>query len=122
MGTPTTSLNIVNGQDLAPGGSVEFDIDLERFNLEGLFSLQIALTIGTGNVDVTYQVSNNGTDFITPTGAANLFTAHAIDSGPGADGNDIVGFNPTLCKVLRINVTEAGGANPVTFSLWMAMQ
>lgn len=120
MGSPIVKNQIFDEEAIAQDASAEIIIPLERSNFEGFFSLQVELT-GTGNVDITYALSNNGTDYITPAAAADIFTAFASNSGPGADGKDIAMFEPLLHHFLKIIATEQN-AGAVVLSAWLAIQ
>jgi hypothetical protein len=121
--TPTSSIQLFGGETLLAGANIDFTIDLERFNLEGFFSLQVEVsTVGGGTLTAEYLLSNNGTDFIEPSDAEDIFTDFGAADGPGADGKDINDFNPMLARYLRLKFTESSSANPVTFSAWLAIQ
>lgn len=95
-------------------------IRLYRSDFQGFFSLQIGLS-GAGNVDITYAVSNDGSTYITPAVAANIFTAFDATSGPGSDGDDIAAFSPMVNRYLKIIATEQN-AGAVVLDAWLAIQ
>jgi hypothetical protein len=114
-------INILNDVAIVKQGAAVGTIDLSRFDTEGFFSAQIELA-GTGAVDVVASLSNNGTDFITPSGMANLFSTFNATSGEGSDGKSIVSFDPLLARYLRITATE-DNTNPITaLTIWVALQ
>jgi hypothetical protein len=114
-------INILNDVALVKQAAAYGTIDLSRFDTEGFFSAQIELA-GTGAVDVVASLSNNGTDFITPSGMANLFSTFNATSGEGSDGKSIVSFDPLLARYLRITATE-DNTNPITaLTIWVALQ
>jgi hypothetical protein len=114
-------INILNDVAIAKNEAAVGTIDLSRFDTEGFFSAQIELA-GTGAVDVVASLSNNGTDFITPSGMANLFSTFNASSGEGSDGKSIVSFDPLLARYLRITATE-DNTNPITaLTIWVALQ
>jgi len=88
---------------------------------EGYFSLQVTLT-GTGTAKIEYLLSNNGSDYLVPSEAEDIVTAHTVASGPGADGKDIYVFEPEMTKFMKIKVTETGGANAVVVTITLAVQ
>ena len=88
---------------------------------EGYFSLQVTLT-GTGTAKIEYLLSNNGSDYLVPSEAEDIVTAHTVASGPGADGKDIYIFEPEMTKFMKIKVTETGGANAVVVTITLAVQ
>lgn len=122
--TPTHFEQAFYNEVIAAGGSATFEIDLERIDPEGIMSLEIEVATagGNGNVDVVWQASNSGDNWITPSGTADIFTAFDASSGPNSDGKDIASFNPPICRKLRIVATEQGGVNPITITAWLAVQ
>ena len=107
-------IKVFNGSAIAKNDSISEIINLTRFNAEGFFSLQIEIA-GTGNVDITWAASNDGTNFITPAAITTtpIFDDWAADSGVGSDGRGIVDLNPMLCAYLKLTATE-NNANPIT--------
>ena len=95
-------------------------IDLKN-RPEGYFSLQVTLT-GSGTAKIEYSLSNNGSDYLTPSTAEPIVTAHTATSGPGADGKDIYIFEPEMSKFLKIKVTETGGASSIVVTITLAVQ
>lgn len=104
----------------ASGTATSTVIDLNGPELAGYFSLQVAVT-GDGTAKFEYQVSNNGTDYVEPTGASDIATGITKTSGPGADGKDIYSFEPVPANYIRIKVTEIGTSNSVTVSAWLTV-
>ena len=109
----STPLSVSRTVDIAllTSGTAFLMEDLDRFNPDGYFSLQGVIdptTPGTGEIDVTYACSNDGTHFVTPTGATKIFSAFKATSGPLGDGQDIVAFAPVPCRYLKIIFTEKG--------------
>jgi hypothetical protein len=103
-------------QTIAAAGTLTYTVEMERFNYNGFFSLQIVMT-GTGILQAEYLLSNNGTDFVTPTGVPDspIFTGFTV-------GNDMWSFEPMLSRYLRLLLTETGAANPVVVSGWLGLQ
>lgn len=111
--TPTSSF-LVNRFTLVGTTVQNFDIDLERFNLqENKISLQGKGGVGAGAVTVTYLVSCNGTDFIAPTGATALITA--LGTGGAAIGSVTL----PACAVLRLVFTPT---NNLVADFWISMR
>ena len=108
--------NFMTAEAIVAGGTKEYTIDMERFNFNGFLSLQISMT-GTGILQAEYLLSNNGVDFVTPTGVPDspIFTGFTA-------GDDMFSFEPMLCRWLQILLTETGAANPVVVSGWLALQ
>ena len=101
-----TVIQIFN-QSMTTSEAITHTVNLERFDVEGFFSLQIVLA-GTGNVDVIWAASNDGSNFITPADTDDIFSAFGPASGPGSDGIDIASFDPLLAKFLKITATGQG--------------
>ena len=80
---------------------------------DGFFSLQVTLT-GSGTAKIEYQLSNDGTDYLTPSSASDVVTTHTVSSGPGSDGKDIYKIESMVTRGMKIKVTETGGANSIT--------
>lgn len=121
MASSISVISIINNVAISKNAAAEGIIDLSRYSTEGFFSAQIELA-GTGDVTVTYSISNNGDDYITPTGTSALFTAFDATSGEGSDGKSIVSFDPPLCRFLKLIVTE-NNTNPITAcDIWLAIQ
>jgi len=98
------------------GGTKIYTIDMERYNFTGFFSLQLIMT-GTGTLQGEYLLSNDGVNFVTPTGVPDspIFTGFTA-------GVDMFSYEPMLCRYLRILLTETGGINPVTVTGILAYQ
>lgn len=120
MSTPTIANYVFKSQAIVQNTAEEAIVKLERSNFEGFFSVQIELT-GTGNIDLTYAVSNNGVDYITPTVASDIASAFGAASGPGSDGKDILSFEPILHQFLKLIATEQN-AGAVVLNAWLAIQ
>lgn len=95
---------LVNRFTFADAGSEEYIIDLDRFNPQGFFSLQGKGAAGTpayaGAIEVTFAVSNNGTDFIEdPNGDG------AIMTGISDQDEAFASFSPPPCRWLKLIFT-----------------
>jgi len=112
---------LINGAAIAQNNSDSEIVDLSRFNAEGFFSLQIEL-VGAGQVDVTWSVSNDGENFITPTGTDPIFDDFDATSGPNADGIDIASFDVLLARYLKVTVTENNVGAITSCMLHLAIQ
>ena len=90
-------------------------IDLGRqFKPDGFFSLQVTAT-GTGTVQITYELSNDGVTFVVPGTATDIVTAHTA-------GSDIYSFAPMMAKYIKIVLYESGGVNPIIVTATLAVQ
>ena len=82
-------------------------VELSDRALNGMFS--VAFTIaGTGTVTLTYELSLDGTLYLTPSTAVDI--GAALASG-GA--SDILSFQPEPAKYIKILATE-DNVNPIT--------
>jgi hypothetical protein len=93
-------------------------IDMNTYRVAGYFSAQLQVS-GAGSVTVEYQVSVNGTDYVEPTNASDLFSGVGATGGPGADGKAIVSFSPVVARYLRLKLTSTG---VTTSSVWVGIQ
>lgn len=93
-------------------------VDLNNYRVAGYFSAQLQVS-GAGSVKVEYQVSVNGTDYVEPTTASDLFSGFVATSGPGSDGKAVVSFSPVVARYLRLKLTSTG---VTTSSVWIAIQ
>ena len=119
---PITVLKVIDGITIAASGnSVSNQIPLYGTADLGYFSIQVQVT-GDGTAKFEYQLSHNGTDYIEPASAADIATGFLKTSGPGSDGKDIFTFQPEITYRLKIKVTETGGADNITVSVWIAIQ
>lgn len=103
----------------ASGNSLSAVTDLT--GIVGYTSLQVAVT-GDGTCKFEYLLSNNGTDYLEPTGAVDIAASITKTSGPGSNGKDIYYFNPEMARFIKIKITETGGANTVTVTATIAIQ
>ena len=107
--------NFVTEEIVAADGTFEYTIDIIRFNAEGFVSLQVKLA-GAGAMQADYNLSNNGVDFMEPSGLpayAPIFTGEAA-------GDSIWSFEPLLTRYIRLIFTASGA--DVTLSGWLALQ
>uniref|UniRef100_A0A6M3J998 Uncharacterized protein n=1 Tax=viral metagenome TaxID=1070528 RepID=A0A6M3J998_9ZZZZ len=96
-------------------------------NVLGYFSIQLssgnATVVGTttgsgsGTLTVDYLVSNDGTNFVDPSGIDNdITTGFTYNSGDGSDGEDLLVFSPPSCKWLKIRATNTNASGNITLS------
>uniref|UniRef100_A0A6M3KIC0 Uncharacterized protein n=1 Tax=viral metagenome TaxID=1070528 RepID=A0A6M3KIC0_9ZZZZ len=93
--------------------------DLGSFAQSGIFALQVEVSGAT--ITANYELSNNNVDFLTPSTGAAISTDFTPASGPGADGKDIISFQPEPSRFMRIAVTESA-ADPGVITAWLVMQ
>ena len=111
------TVELFNEEALTAGASIETDvIDVAAYAIEGYFSLQLLVT-GLGTIKVEYEVSNNGKIYVVQVDAADVIASgFTATSGPGSDGKDLISFEPEPAKLMKILITETGGANAVAVS------
>jgi len=78
--------------------------------LSGNFALQITVT-GSGSVDVTYEVSVDGANFVA---GGTIFDDFTATSGPGANGKDVKEFYPETSLYIRFRATASTDTVVVT--------
>ena len=102
-------------EEILAAGTFNYDIDIMRFNAEGFVSLQVKIA-GAGTLQADYLLSNNGIDFMNPSG----LPAYApIFTGVSA-GDYIYSFEPMLTRYIRLLFTATGAT--MTLSGWLALQ
>jgi hypothetical protein len=107
--------NFMTNEVILGTGTRIYDLDLERFNFDGFFSLQLLMT-GAGTLQGEYLLSLNGTSWVTPSDAPDspIFTGFTA-------GEDMWSFEPMLHRYFRLLLTETAGAD-VTVSGWLGIQ
>ena len=116
------TLMVMNAVTVAASGSyTSHTINLEDYKAKGFFSLYIALT-GDGTGKFEYELSADGSTFLTPSSATDIVTAHLKTSGPGSDGKDLYSFSPEVAKDMKIKVTETGTSNSITITAYLTVQ
>lgn len=119
-------VKVFDGETVNNSTGTSIVIDLSQYMRLGYFSLQVkfdSTPAGAPSIDFNYEISNNGEDFMTPSSASAIKTAHIKTSGPGSDGQDIYGFelDEFIGGFLRITATETATAAG-TISAWLAIQ
>jgi|WetSurMetagenome_2_1015567.scaffolds.fasta_scaffold37528_2 hypothetical protein len=98
-----TSTFILKRASFSVAGSQSVVLDLERFNVDGFFSLHGIGDAGdiphVGKIDVSYKVSNDGVNFVTPTGATNIL------DDVGDNDNKFASFSPPQCRSIEFTFT-----------------
>jgi len=95
-------------------------ISMER--VSGYFALDIRDMTGDGTMKAEYQCSSNGQTWAEPEDASDIVTGWLKTSGPGSDGTGYVLFEPEVTKYIRIVLTETGGADTITPTVYMIVQ
>jgi hypothetical protein len=124
--------NVITGTLTANTNTTTEAIDLSKLLPEGFFSAQILVT-GDGTLKVEYQVSNVASslgsvpatgNFIIPTGATDIVTAHTKTSGTG--GLDLYVFpasgDPLFAKWFRLKLTETSTTDSVVYTIYLNIQ
>jgi len=121
MASFITVIPVFSAKAMVQNTAASYTLDLSRYNVEGFFSMQIAI-VGAGNVDLIWAASNDGTNFITPSGAADNFTEFGASRGEGSDGKSIASFDPLICKYMKFTATEQNAGAITTIDCDLAIQ
>lgn len=105
---------------VASGSATSDAIDLGGLSTTGHFSLQVALT-GDGTATIVFLLSNDGTNFLVPSGSLDITAGFTKTSGPGTNGKDIFSFGPILGRWLQIRVTETSTTDAISVTADIAM-
>jgi hypothetical protein len=90
-------------------------INLNNYNPEGYFSIQLT-TVGAGSaVKVEYLISLDGVTYTEPASASDIVSGFT----PGTNNYS---FAPPVCKYMKLKVTETNGANVTSCTLTLAVQ
>jgi len=114
---------LFSSESVAASGSATSAVtDLKRFrDFNGNFAIQYAIS-GSGTVKFEYESSIDGTNYIQPTGSADIATGLSASSGPGSDGKDIADFTVAeACRYIRVKVTETGTSDAATVTAYMCI-
>ena len=98
-------------------------VELTKAALAGFLAVQWVVT-GTGTCKVEFLASIDGINFSVPLDPTIFATPTLVDpiqEGITA-GNAIKGFQPPLCRWVKILFTETGGVNPVTVTNNVSVQ
>jgi len=90
----------------------------DNAHAEGYFSAQLTIHSGTGTLTLSAELSNNGVDFMVPTGESAIGSLTNV-GGPDENGKDIFEFSTILSQYIRYKVVSTGN---IVFSLWIARQ
>ena len=79
-------------------------IDLNGRANNGVFSLQVNISSSSTStsITITYLVSNDGENFVTPATANDIATAVDVSSGK----DEIYEFEPEFARWIQIKITE----------------
>lgn len=104
---------------VASGSYTTSAIDL--YGVRGYFSIQYAIT-DNGTLTLSYLLSNDGTNYLLPSGSNVIATGLTKTSGPGADGKDILPLTPPVARFLKFVATETSTTDDVTITMYYAIQ
>lgn len=121
--------NIIFVSLAAGENSLSEPFSLKQFKPNGFFSCQVVAT-GDGGLKIQYLVSNvespTYADFVIPTGASNIVTAHTKTSGTAANGKDLYQFpaagEPIFSKWIRLKFTEVSLVSSINATIYMNIQ
>lgn len=117
-----TVIKLFDAQSIAASGNASsIAIDLQRYAMNGFFSVQYLIT-GDGTLKLEYNLSHDGATYIEPSSASDIGSSLTKTTGPGANGKDILPFSPELSQYLKIKATETGTAQAAVLTLWIAIQ
>lgn len=106
----------------ASGTSKSGPIPLEDSFVDGFFSLMVVASGNAGVLTFSYELSNDGINYITPASATDIATSVSKTSGPGSAGVHMFSFDPMLARFMKIVATETGTAADVTITTTLAYQ
>jgi len=114
---------LFSAESVAANGSVESGvINFVGNEPAGYMSLQLEVT-GDGTVKVEPLLSNDGANFLLPSGVSAITTGFTKTSGPDGDGKDMFVVDPGMVSaLLKIRVTETGGTNSATVTAVLVWQ
>ena len=108
---------------LASGHEHSEALNMRSLVSEGFYEVSIQYEVtGDGEVDIEYELSHDGVSYISPLSASPIVEGVTKTTGTGSNGKDIVSFCPELSKYMKIKITEVGGAQAATVSMWIAIQ
>jgi hypothetical protein len=109
--------NVFTARSIAAGQSVVSQ-RYDNAHIDGYYSAQATIHSGVGTITIWAEMSNNGADFLVPTGETAIGSVNNA-GGPMGNGKDIIEFSPVMSQFIRFRVESTGS---VVFSLWIARQ
>jgi len=94
---------------------------LRQYQPAGNFSLQVTVT-GDGTAKVEYEVSNDGTNYRTPSTASDIVTAHIKTTGSSGLEHYDLSSHIEMCRYIRFKVTETGTSDDIAITAVFAVQ
>ncbi|MBN1472614.1 MAG: hypothetical protein JW925_12600 [Syntrophaceae bacterium] len=100
----------------ADGNTTSGAIDLRDYKPIGNFAVQVKTTsAGAAVVKLEYLLSIDGVTYVTPTGADDIVTAHAV-------GSQYYDFAPETACFLKIKATETGSVAVTALTVDLVVQ
>ena len=88
------------------------------FNLQATVSAGTGYTPSSGTLTIGYQMSNDGTNWVSQASGAEPLISITSASGPSSDGNIMGAFVPAVVvRYFRFYVHETGGSHGAKLSL-----
>ncbi len=107
-----TTLTIADGLTALAAGHSYSPVSVNVEGLEGFFAIQARIE-GDGTARISYEISADGVNYVTPVNAPDIVTGITKTSGPKGDGRVYAQFEPDFGRYLKIVITETGGANSI---------
>jgi hypothetical protein len=90
-------------------------IDLNQFDGEGYFAVQVYLNDADGSMTLEWEGSNDGTNYVAAyddngNAWSNICTSFAFGGGPATNGRAVFTVQPPPCRYLRIKATPSAHA------------
>jgi len=117
--------NVFSSKSVGTGATVKSDpIDLSLRARNGNLGLQYYITSdGSPAIDIKYELSIDGSNYVTPGSGANLATG--LTKASGTSGRDVLDITAEIefAKWMKLVLTEtASDATGATVTLDLAMQ
>lgn len=117
MSSPIDINELFKSVSIGASGSSTKNFDMARGNgYEGFFSLQVEIVSGAGVLTIDFLESNDGSNFVDQGASSDIVT------GLTGAGHTMYSFDPMLCNILQIRMTETGGVAGVVVNAWLAAQ
>lgn len=113
---PITTMKLFDAEVIAASGNSSSPaIDLREIASNGYFSIHYTIA-GSGTAKIEYLGAPDDSEtFLEPSGASDIGATLAA-------GSDLLSFSPELMPFMKIKVTEDGGANSITVTVWINIQ
>ena len=115
-----SAVKIIDAEEIDASGSYTTSV-IDLAQTRGYFSIQYEIT-GDGTLILSYTMSNDGTNYLLPSGSSTIATGLTKTSGPGGDGKDILPFTPPVAKFIKFVATETSTTDSATITMYHAIQ